>query len=73
MARREPGVEPGVEHVVEHVRPTIDKRCTLRVQDLCFEVKNMSREIHELLIRGVKGTMGTQAAGDFGANERPPP
>ena len=41
---------------------TVGKRASLWLQDFCFDLQRVSREIADLPLRGVKGTTGTHAS-----------
>lgn len=52
----------GFTHFQPAQLTTVGKRCTLWMQDLMIDLHNVTREIDDLPMRGVKGTTGTQAS-----------
>lgn len=52
----------GFTHFQPAQLTTVGKRATLWIQDFYFDLKDVEREIDELMLLGVKGTTGTQAS-----------
>ena len=52
----------GFTHFQPAQLTTVGKRCTLWIQDLLFDLRNLTRVRSDLRFRGVKGTTGTQAS-----------
>ncbi|KNE54271.1 adenylosuccinate lyase [Allomyces macrogynus ATCC 38327] len=52
----------GFTHFQPAQLTTVGKRCTLWLQDLLMDLRNLQRARDDLRFRGVKGTTGTQAS-----------
>ena len=52
----------GFTHMQPAQLTTVGKRATLWIQDLLWDLRNLSRARDDLGFRGVKGTTGTQAS-----------
>lgn len=52
----------GFTHFQPAQLTTVGKRCCLWLQDLLFDLRNITRVRQDLRFRGVKGTTGTQAS-----------
>lgn len=52
----------GFTHMQPAQLTTVGKRCTLWIQELLWDLRNMQRARDDLGFRGVKGTTGTQAS-----------
>ncbi|KAI9189510.1 adenylosuccinase ade13 [Blastocladiella emersonii ATCC 22665] len=52
----------GFTHFQPAQLTTVGKRCTLWIQDLLMDLRNLQRARDDLAFRGVKGTTGTQAS-----------
>lgn len=52
----------GYTHLQPAQLTTVGKRCTLWIQDLLMDERNLKRCRQDLCFRGVKGTTGTQAS-----------
>lgn len=52
----------GYTHLQPAQLTTVGKRCTLWIQDLLMDERNLDRCRNDLRFRGVKGTTGTQAS-----------
>ncbi|PJI10158.1 MULTISPECIES: adenylosuccinate lyase [Clostridium] len=52
----------GFTHLQPAQLTTVGKRATLWIQDLMIDLENLDFVIHNLKLRGVKGTTGTQAS-----------
>lgn len=52
----------GFTHFQPAQLTTVGKRCTLWIQELLWDLRNISRARNDIGFRGVKGTTGTQAS-----------